>query len=88
MEVVENQHPTRPQEACGVRRGVIRPLAATPSIQDQEVERPVPLDQAPVTMKHRHVGKVGKERQASGGPCGIDLGNASLAPSVFPDPLA
>ena len=62
MEVVEHQHPTRPQEACRICRGIIRPFAATPSIQDQEVERPVPLDQVPVTMKHRHVRKVGKER--------------------------
>src|SRR5262249_39996863 len=52
----------RLQQCYGVRRWVIGPFATTPTIQDQEIKRPVLGNHVPVPMQHRHVGQGGKER--------------------------
>jgi len=46
---------------------LIGAFAATPTIQDQEVERPVFGDHAPVTVEHPDVGKAGEKRLAGRG---------------------
>src|SRR2546426_7973504 len=67
MEVVEDQCSAGPQQSRRVGGRIVLAFPAAASVEDEEIERRMALDQTPVALEHGHVWKVGKQLLASGG---------------------
>ena len=73
MHIVEHDDSGGLQQASRVGGGIAGALAAASAIENQQVERRVMLDQAPIAVQDSNVWKIRKDRLAGRGARCVDL---------------